>query len=74
MHLDAAVAMLDSHDTVTTHSGCIGQLLLGPTPLLARRVKDPADVGVRLRLAPEGIGVREEFSIKVDHRLHHLGE
>ena len=44
---DAAAALLDSHDPVTTHSGCIGQLLLGPTPLLARRVENPADVGVR---------------------------
>ena len=23
---------------------------------------------------PEGLGVREEFSVEVDHRLHHLGE
>ena len=42
-------------------------------PMSAFAVKS-GFVGVRLRLAPEGIGVREEFSIKVDHRLHHLGE
>ena len=74
LHLDAAVDLPDSNDPVTTYSGCIGQDLLGPTPLLARRVEDTADVGVRLRLVPEGLGVREDFSVEVDHRLHHLGE